>query len=215
MVPSPRFQPDASTEDAEIRTALRGEVTRLLGEVKDGNQEAIVELISVAYDELRALARSLMSRERADHTLQSTALVHEAAIRLFGDEFVLVAEAQDRAYFFGAMTRAMRRVLVDHARARNAARRGGGVKAREEPLDQLVGSVEQRHGIEILEFDEALKTLEALNPRQAEVVSRRFFAGLEVRMIAEQLGVSVSTVEKDWKIARAWLRRTLSPTDQD
>ena len=182
-------------------------MTRLLADAQQGSEPAIERLIAVAYDELRDLAASLMRRERPDHTLQPTALVHEAAMRLLGGDAVDGLGAGGRSYFFGTMARAMRRVLVDHARARRTLRRGGG--DRPEPLDTLVAAVEQTNGIDLLALDEALRSLELLNPRQAQVVGMRFFAGLEMPEIARELGVSLSTVEKDWKIARAWLMRVL------
>jgi RNA polymerase sigma factor (TIGR02999 family) len=186
----------------------KGEVTRLLGEVAGGNEQAREQLIAVVYDELRALAGGFMRRERADHTLEPTALVHEALVRLL-DEPVLKA-GRNRAYFFGAMAQAMRRVLVEHARARNAQRRGGDLQR--VALDHAIDHVEKHHNVNLLSLDDALEELDALNPRQAEIVVLRFFGGFEMNEIAEQLDVSLSTVEKEWRMARAWLRQQLGET---
>jgi RNA polymerase sigma factor (TIGR02999 family) len=184
----------------------QGEVTRLLGEIEAGNASAQERLLEVAYGELRALAGGLMRQERAGHTLQPTALVHEAAVRLLGEG--ALARVQGRRHFFGAMATAMRRVLVDHARARRADRRGGGRPAL--PLDEALDQLEQSQRIDLLGLDDALRELAARNPRQAEVVVLRFFGGLEMDEIAGHLGVSLSTVEKDWRVARAWLRSVLA-----
>jgi RNA polymerase sigma factor (TIGR02999 family) len=183
----------------------KGEVTRLLGEVAGGNDEAKEQLIAVVYDELRALAGGFMRRERAGHTLEPTALVHEALVRLL-DEPAL-KEGRNRAYFFGAMAQAMRRVLVEHARARGAQRRGGDLQR--VGLDHAVEHVEKNHNVNLLSLDDALEELRALDPRQAEIVVLRFFGGFEMTEIAGQLDVSLSTVEKDWRMARAWLRQQL------
>jgi RNA polymerase sigma factor (TIGR02999 family) len=183
-----------------------GEVTRILARIQAGDGAAKVRLLEVAYDELRALAKDLMQGERPDHTLQPTALVHEAVLRLDRDD--ALGRGGNRAYFFGAVARAMRRILVEYARKRRAARRGGGqVRV---PLDRVIELVEQTHQVDLVALDEALQQLESLNGRQCEVVTLRFFGGLEMREIAENLGVSVSTVEKDWRISRAWLRRKLA-----
>jgi RNA polymerase sigma factor (TIGR02999 family) len=146
-----------------------------------------------------------MNSERADHTLEPTALVHEGVLRLLGGGAVLPAE--NRRLFFGAVVQAMRRVLIDHARRRNAARRGGAWER--QPLDDTLLALEQTHQVDLLALDEQLKGLETAAPRAAEVVTLRFFGGLENREIAEQLGVSLSAVEKDWRFARAWLHRRL------
>ncbi len=180
-------------------------VTRILNEIKAGDESAKQRLFEVVHGQLRAIVGQLMKNERDAHTLQPTALVHEAAIRLLREEGL--GRLANGSHFFGAMATAMRRILVDHARMRAAQRRGGG----QQPvlLDEVVGFVEKSSGIDLVEIDDLLDELEQLNPRQAEVVVQRFFGGFEVREIAEHLGVSVSTVEKDWRIARAWLRRRI------
>ena len=154
---------------------------------------------------MRGLAAGLMRRERPEHTLQPTALVNEAALRLLGED--ALRNVRNRAYFFGMMGLAMRRVLVDHARSRGAQRRGGGQER--VPLDMTVDFVEQAHQIDLLALDELLRELEALNKRQYDVVMLRFFGGFEVPEIAEHLGIGLSTAEKDWRLARAWLRQRM------
>jgi RNA polymerase sigma-70 factor (ECF subfamily) len=146
-----------------------------------------------------------MRRERPDHTLQPTALVHEAALRVLQTDAIL--QFDGRGAFFGAMATAMRRVLIDHARRRGAERRQG--ERRRVPLDELLDSLEQSHRLNLLDLDDALAELEELNPRQGAVVVQRFFCGFALPEIAEHLGVSLSTVEKDWRLARAWMRQRL------
>lgn len=184
-----------------------GEVTRLLRELETGGDAARERLFELAYEELRALAAGLMRSERPEHTLQPTALVHEAAARLLDAQ--ALKSAPNRAYFFGAMARAMRRVLVDHARRRSAARRGGD--SLRVPLDDTIEQLEATHAVDLVSLDEALETLGELHSRQAEVVMLRFFAGFTMSEIAQQLEVSVSTVEADWRLARAWLHSRLNP----
>ncbi len=177
-----------------------------MGQIREGSNEAKQELMLLAYEQLRKLAGGMMRRERDNHTLQPTALVNEAALRMLGQLDQIAG--RDRAYFFGAMTTAMRRVLVDHARSRNAQRRGGAEMQRH-GLDYAIEFVEQESKIDLVSLDEALTRLTELNPRQSEVVSLRFFGGLSIPEIADHLEVSVSTVEKDWRIARAWLHSQL------
>lgn len=184
-------------------------LTLLLGRAADGDQAAHAQLLEVAYDELRRLAGGMMRRERADHTLQPTALVNEASLRMLGQAGSLAK--RDKAYFFGAMATAMRRVLVDHARARGAQRRGGP-EHQKVPLDEAVDAVQNEGGVDLLALDEALNELSQRSSRQANIVTLRFFGGLSVPAIAEQLDVSVSTVEKDWRMARAWLQQQLDGT---
>ncbi|WP_425397923.1 sigma-70 family RNA polymerase sigma factor [Aeoliella sp.] len=182
------------------------QLTQLLGRAADGDQQAHCQLMEVAYDELRRLAGGMMRRERPDHTLQPTALVNEASLRMLGQGGSLAK--RDRAYFFGAMATAMRRVLVDHARSRGAQRRGGS-EQQKVPLDEAVDAIQQDGRLDLLSLDEALDQLASRSQRQADVVTLRFFGGLSVPDIAEHLGVSVSTVEKDWRMARAWLQSQL------
>ena len=163
--------------------------------------------MEAAYDELRRLAGGMMRRERGDHTLQATALVNEAALRMLGQN--ALATSGNRAYFFGAMATAMRRVLVDHARARSARRRGGGDYQRH-GLDYAVEEIELDAQVDLVALNDALDRLEALSERQSRIVTLRFFGGMSVPEIAEHLDVSVSTVEKDWRLARVWLHRQLN-----
>ena len=177
-------------------------LTILLGQASSGDADAESQLMEAAYGELRRLAGGMMRRERGDHTLQATALVNEAALRMLGQNALAVSG--DRAYFFGAMATAMRRVLVDHARARNARRRGGGDYQRQ-GLDYVVEAVEAEAQVDLVDLNEALDQLADLSQRQNQIVTLRFFGGMSVPEIAEHLQVSTSTVEKDWRVARAWL----------
>lgn len=185
-------------------TETRGDVTRLLAESQEGRPEAQHELAALVYDELHGIARRLMRRERPDHTLQPTALVHEAFMRL-----VVSAEQgwQNRRHFFAVAATAMRRVLVDHARGRAADKRGGALR-RVDLDDPAV--FEDRNLDVILAIDQALMRLERLDARQARIVEMRFFAGLSEEAIGELLDVSVRTIKRDWRLARAWLRAELA-----
>ncbi len=184
---------------------MSGEVTRLLNEIGSGNQDARNNLLEVAYDELRRLAGDLMRNERNDHTLQPTALVHEAAMRIFGSSDA--AEIPNRPYFFASMARAMRRILIEHARQKNAKKRGGDQDR--VGLDAVVAAVEKEHDLNLLELDTALVELSKVDQRASEVVTLRFFGGMEMQDISEHLEISLSTVERDWRFARAWLRQTM------
>ena len=185
-----------------------GEITQVLAKVDAGEQGAAALLMELAYDELRELAQSLMRDQPPEHTLQPTALVHEAALRLLGTGGL--EEVRNRTYFFGAMCRAMRRVLVDHARRRNASRRGGGNTPL--PLDATIAAIEKSRGLDLVNLDEALVRLEQRSQRQAEVVNMRFFGGFGMQEISDHLQVSLSTVENDWRVARAWLKNELQGT---
>lgn len=178
----------------------RRDVTLILGKARAGDNNAHDELISLIYDELRRMAGSLMRRERPDHTLAPTAVVHEAVIRLLGDE--VFERAEDRSFLFASAARAMREVLIDHARKRGAGRRGGGW--RRKPLDAIVDDIEAQ-GMDVVAIHEALERLEVLNSRQSQVVTLRYFGGMTVPEVASSLGVAVVTVERDWRLARAWL----------
>ena len=179
-------------------------LTAMLVAARAGDVEAKERLTCAVYGELRQMADAMMRRERPGHTLQPSALVNEAVIRLLdGDALV---HAQDRRYLFAAAAQAMRQVLVDHARRRDAAKRDGG--RHRVPLDQVLQSFEDRR-LDVVALDEALDHLMTLDERQGLVVSLRFFAGLSVAEVAEVLDVSIGTVEGDWRIARAWLRSQL------
>ena len=182
----------------------RAEVTTLLDEIRAGNADAKSQLVELVYAELHGVASGLMRRERAGHTLQPTALVHEACLRLLTPEVLNLAP--NRAYFFAAAARAMRQVLVDHARRRGAGKRTGTQEP--VPLDQILDRFAAQN-LDLLAVHEALTELSALHERQSRVVELRFFGGYTVEEIAEQLAVSVATVESDFRKARAYLRSRL------
>ena len=189
-----------------MSTASTHDVTRLLLAWRDGDAVAASRLMPLVYDELRRLARDYLRHERGGHTLQPTALVHEAYLRLVDDTQI---QWQGRAHFFGVAARAMRRILVDHARAHNAAKRGGGVE--KIPLEDA-GDLLAAHDVDLVELDGALETLAQTYPRQSEVVEMRFFGGLEAREIAEVLQVSEKTILRDWNFAKLFLWRELNTT---
>src|SRR5271157_881467 len=181
-----------------------GEITRLLVEVRRGNPEAEAKLVPLVYEHLHRLAASYMRRERPEHTLQPTALVNETYLRLIPQADTTW---ENRAHFFGVAARLMRQILVDHARARQAGKRGGLVEKL--PLDQAL-EFSPAKSRELIKLDDALKSLGQLDPQQARVVELRFFGGLTVEETAEVLGISPRTVKRDWRVARAWLRGELS-----
>jgi len=181
------------------------EVTQLLMAFSNGNQEALDRVMPLVYDELRRLAHRHLGRERSDHTLNTTGLVHEAYMKMAGyragqDKW------QDRSYFFAVASRAMRRILVDYARGRLREKRGGGLQRID--LDEvLLFSEEQSAGL--LALDEALERLDVFDERQSRIVEYRFFGGLKTEEIAQVLDISASTVKRDWRVARAWLYREM------
>jgi RNA polymerase sigma-70 factor, ECF subfamily len=180
------------------------EITQLLLAWSDGDQGALDRLTPLVYAELRRLARRYMGRESPGHTLQTTALVHEAWLKLIDQRRV---RWQNRAHFFGVSAQLMRRILVNMARSRNYLKRGGGARQveLEEPL-----VVSQERDADLSALDETLDALAALDPRKARVVELRFFGGLSVEETAEVLNVSTDTVTRDWNAAKAWLYRELS-----
>ncbi len=180
------------------------EVTQILREWNSGT-DAQARLMPLVYDELRRLAQRFLRRERADHTLQPTALVNEAYLRLVDQSRV---EWQDRAHFYGVAAQVMRRILIDHARAHASEKRGGGSGPRLS-LDEALLQPEER-AAELLALDEALKLLHETDERKGRVVELRFFGGLSVKETAEVLGVHTATVERDWVVAKAWLYRELA-----
>jgi len=181
------------------------QVTQLLVRWREGDREALEELMPLVYDELRRLARHYLQRERSGHTLQSTALVHEAYLRLAGQN---PPEWQNRAHFFGIAAHLMRQILVEHARARDAAKRGGGVCRLE--LDQALGLPSQQLDLDVVALDKALKELEELDAQQSRIVELRFFGGLTIEDTSEVLGISPATVKREWVTARAWLHRAMT-----
>jgi RNA polymerase sigma-70 factor (ECF subfamily) len=184
--------------------ASSNEVTLLLRAWGEGDTQALDRLAPLVYQELHRIARGYMARERPDHTLQTTALVNEAYVRLVDARQVTW---HDRAHFFAVCARAMRRILVDHARSRGYQKRGGGKVLI--PFDEATGMAWSPDS-NLLELDEALNRLSALDPRKGRVIEMRFFGGLSVEETAEALRISPETVMRDWKMARAWLYRELS-----
>ena len=179
------------------------EVTQLLVAWSDGDRAALDQLTPLVYEELHRLARNHMSRERQGHTLQTSALVNEAYVRLIDQKNV---RWQNRAQFFSIASRLMRRILVDYARSHRYAKRGGDM--RRVSLDEAA-IVAQEPAAELVALDDALKSLAALDPRKCQVVELRFFGGMSVEESAEVLGVSVVTVMRDWSTAKAWLHRAM------
>jgi RNA polymerase sigma-70 factor (ECF subfamily) len=179
-------------------------VTQLLVDWSNGDQKALDKLMPLVYSELRRLASNYLRRERAGHTLQPTALVNEAYLKLIDQK---TARWQNRAQFFGVAAQLMRRVLVDHARAHQAAKRGGSDQQRLSITS--AGGLAKGPDLDLLALHEALEELATLDPQQERIVELRFFGGLSIEETAEVLRIGHATVERDWKMARAWLRRKL------
>jgi RNA polymerase sigma factor (TIGR02999 family) len=181
-----------------------GEITEILDQVRKGNQEALQKLIPIVYEELRRLAAHYMRGERSDHTLQTTALVHEAYLQLVGQKS---PDWRDHKHFFAVAAQVMRHLLVDYARARKRIKRGGGGAV---PLEDAA-AVLTMGPEELLAIDDALDILARISPRQSRVVELRCFGGLSVQEIAEVLEVSERTVKSDWQMAKAWLYGQVRP----
>lgn len=179
-------------------------VNRLSAELPRGSRETVDQLLPVVYAELRRVAQRQLRAERSDHTLDATALVHEAYLKLAGLDRM---EWRNRAHFFAVAAQAMRRILVDHAVRRSAQKRGGGLQ--KVPLDRAAPTADRRAD-ELLALDVALDRLESLNTRQSRVVECRFFGGMSIEETADVLAVSPATIKRDWTLARAWLHRELS-----
>jgi RNA polymerase sigma-70 factor, ECF subfamily len=175
-----------------------------LRSARDGDAPALDRLMPQIYDELKRIARGLMQRERGSHTLQTTALVHEAYLRMIGQQS---ANEGDRLYFFSVAATMMRRILVNHARDRAAQKRGDGLDLVSLSAAEGVASGE----LDLVRLHDALDALALLDPRQARVIELKFFAGLELSDIADLLGISLATVKRDWTMARLWLSRELAP----
>lgn len=182
------------------------DVTRLLSDWSNGDRQALDELLPLVYDELRHLASAYLRRERDGHTLQSTALVHEAFLRLVNQHDV---QWQGRAHFFGIAAQMIRRILVDHARAQRALKRGAGAVRLE--LGEALGVAQQRD-LDLIALDDALERLATMDQRQSRIVELRFFAGLSVEDTADVMGISPATVKREWSSARAWLFREVVAT---
>jgi RNA polymerase sigma factor (TIGR02999 family) len=186
------------------RDAETAKITQLLIEWNDGRDAALEDLLPLVYGELRRLASRKLRRERPDHTLQPTALVHEAYIRLIDQRRV---RWQNRAHFYAVAAQVMRRILVDRARARAADKRGAGWQR-----VTLVGDKASAgsRDVDVLSLDDALRRLAAFDPQQERIVELRYFGGLTLDETAEVIGISIATVKREWAIARAWLRSELS-----
>jgi RNA polymerase sigma factor (TIGR02999 family) len=182
-----------------------GDVTQLLQALGVSDPSVVPQVLPLVYDELRRLAAHYLRRERPDHTLQPTALVHEAYVRLAAQDRV---HWRNRAHFVGVAAQLMRRVLVDHARADQAAKRGG--QDTRVPIDDADAPYEAV-SVDILALDEALTKLGILDPRQARIVELRYFGGLSVEEVAELLSLSPATIKREWRMARAWIHRALRP----
>jgi len=180
-------------------------ITQLLIAWRDGDETALTRLIPLVYEELHRLAHHYMRRERPGHTLQTTALVNEAYIRLVDHKGM---RWQNRAHFYAVAAQAMRRILVDHARSRDCAKRGGGANLVE--LEEAA-TVVQRQAADLVALDDALSELAALDPRKSQIVEMRYFGGMSVEETAEVLRVSPVTVMREWSTAKAWLLRAMSP----
>ena len=188
-------------------TEQLGDLTAILNEARAGGPDARERLVRAIYAELRRTAGGLMRRERPGHTLQTTALVHEALLRLLDGD--TLADVPNRRYLFAAAAQAMRQVLVDHARRRHARKRQGNrVRV---PLDQVLAGFDEQ-GLDVIALHEALERLAQEHPRPAQVVDLRFFGGLSVPEVAEIFAVSDTTIESDWRFARAWLQGQLGGT---
>jgi RNA polymerase sigma factor (TIGR02999 family) len=195
----PRLRTDLGVQESS------NPVTDLLVRWRQGDREALDSLMPMVYVELRRLAHHYLQRERSDHTLQSTALVHEAFLRLAGQN---PPQWQNRAHFFGIAAHVMRQILVEYARAHSAAKRGG-VNSCKVTLDEAL-DLPQRIDVDVIALDGALSRLNELDPQQSRIVELRFFAGLTIEDTSEVMGISPATVKRDWTSARAWLHREIA-----
>ena len=188
----------------------RGDVTLLLAQLREGNQEAANQLFPLLYDELHRMAGGYMQHERPGHTLQATALVNEAYMRLVGTDH---AQWENRAHFFAIAAHTMRQVLVAYAVRRHAGKRGGA-DAREVDIDAELLVAEDRLE-DVIVVDEVLQRLARIDPRQCQLIELRFFSGMSVEETAEVMGISPTTVKRDWRLAKAWLNRELATTKRE
>jgi RNA polymerase sigma factor (TIGR02999 family) len=180
------------------------DVTELLVEWSNGNSDALEKLTPLVYNDLRRLAKSHMRAERSSHTLQCTALVHEAYLRLVDQRST---RWQNRAHFFGISAQLIRRILVDYARAQNSGKRGG--LSPKISIENAVVAAKERE-VDVVALDNALQTLAEMDPQQARIVELRYFAGMTIEETAEVMRISPATVKRDWVVAKAWLRREIS-----
>jgi RNA polymerase sigma factor (TIGR02999 family) len=193
----------ATSTGAALSESSPNQVTELLAKWKRGDQESLQALLPLVYSELRRLAQHHLRGERVDHTLQSTALVHEAYLRLVKPGSL---QLESRRHFFALASRVMREILVDHARSRNAGKRDGGTRL---TLDEAA-ELSKSKGVDLLALDDALNELSRMSARQSRIVELRFFGGLSIEETAEFLEVSSATIEREWAVARAWLYREIS-----
>lgn len=187
-------------------------LTQTLQKAAGGSNQAVADLMPLVYSELRAIAGNQLQRERRNHTLQATALANEAYLRLVDQKDV---DWKGRAHFLAVAAEVVRRILVDHARKKGAAKRGGGAAQVTLTLGDVVQAPGDRNEIDLLALDEAMKELAALSNRQSRVVELRFFGGLSVEETAYTLGVSERTAKGDWRIAKAWLRKRLGESSHN
>jgi RNA polymerase sigma factor (TIGR02999 family) len=180
-------------------------VTQMLREWSDGDQAVLENLMPLVYDELRRLASRSLRKERPGHTLQTTALIHEAYLKLVNQRD---AKWQNRSHFFAIASQAMRRILVDYARERHREKRGGS--AENLPIEEAAFVASQEKSVDLVALDEALTRLAKFDERQAKVVELRYFSGLDIDETAEVLGISNATVRRDWNIAKAWLKQEIT-----
>lgn len=181
------------------------EITEILRAWNDGRREALDEIVPLVYDELRRQARRYLRRERGNHTLQTTALVNEAYLKLIDQRNVAW---QNRAHFFGIAASLMRRILVDYARTKHRRKRGGA--AEDLPLDEAILIKAENGDLDLLALDEALDRLAEIDAQQARIVELRYFSGLSIEETAEVLAISIATVKRNWNMARAWLHHELT-----
>ena len=186
-----------------MATPSQPDVTRLLLNWSEGDQASLDKLLPIVYQELRRLAQHYLRQERPDHTLQATALVHEAYLKLVDTRNV---EWQSRAHFFAVAAQMMRHILVDAARQRRAHKRGGGHKL---PLDEAMSVPGETKEVNLIALDEALNRLAQIDPQQSRIIELRYFGGLSTEETAKALGVSPTTIKREWRVARAWLHREI------
>jgi RNA polymerase sigma factor (TIGR02999 family) len=201
---APKALPPGARSGITLHREPTSPVTELLVRWRSGDREALEALMPLVYDELRRLARHYLRQERSDHTLQSTALVHEAYLRLAGGN---APQWQNRAHFFGVAAHLMRQILVEHARGHDAAKRGGS--AIKLALDDAV-ALPQQIDVDVVALDKALNELSELDAQQSRIVELRFFGGLTIEDTSEVLKISPATVKRDWVTARAWLYRAMT-----
>jgi len=189
---------------------MGGEVTELLADLCRGKQNVAPKLVPLVYEELRRLARHYMRQERSDHTLQTTALIHEAYLRLVEQRDT---NWKSRTHFFAMAAQLMRRILIDYARASQTAKRGGNAET--VSLDEEPMVFSQARSGELIALDEALTRLAHLSPRQSQIIELRFFGGLSVEETADVMQIAPRTVKRDWSVARAWLHREVRSTNRE